>query len=138
MHGVKQSVQWLILAACALAIIELAGGCPKGDGAPVGGTVAGTPQVNTAAVEDLYNRNCSICHGKSLEGRPTMAPALVGLANNWKTPEEMSKYLANPQGYANADRRLAHLHDTYSLRMPAIPTMTDEERLALAKWVLTH
>jgi len=66
-----------------------------------------------------------------------MAPPLKGISNHWPSVEEMAKYLANPQGYANADARLKHAGDGYSLKMPAIP-MTDAERLALAKWVLAQ
>ena len=132
MARMRIAAQWFIVLVL-IALATLLVSCPN-DG---GNEVAGVAPSNKV-VEDMYNKNCAICHGASLEGRPTMAPALVGSANHWPSAEELAKYLANPQDYANADTRLRHAHDTYSLRMPAIPTMSDADRLAMAKWVLQH
>ena len=128
----KNRSQWFSFAAlCTVGACLL--GCPHGQpGAQQGAQQSAT---NDAATEQLYDTNCSVCHGKALEGRPTFAPALTDLKSNWKSSDELAKYLADPQGYAAADPRLKSQHDNYSMRMPALP-FTDEQRKALALWLL--
>jgi mono/diheme cytochrome c family protein len=103
---------------------------------PVNGSTNSENVLDRSAMEALYNKNCAICHGKDMEGRPGMAPDLNHAKGPWKSAEELVKYLQDPQGYADKDPRLSAQRDKYSLRMPAIPTMTDEERLAMAKWLI--
>jgi mono/diheme cytochrome c family protein len=126
--------QWLVLPALAAVLCACPQTKPAEDSTASAAGSGGV--IDTQTIEAQYNKNCSICHGAALEGRPGMAPALTAAKANWKSEAELTKYLADPQGYADKDARLGAQRDKYSMRMPAIPTMTDADRLAMARWIL--
>ena len=138
----RASTQWMILLLLTAAALTA---CPKDNGSTdsttppeVTATSSSANMADPHAIEQVYSKNCAMCHGKDMEGRPGMAPELMHSRALWKTPEEMVKYLQDPQAYTDKDPRLSAQRDKFSLKMPAIPTMTDEERLAIAKWLINR
>ena len=137
MRAVKYLRQSAIVGSLCLCTL-LAAACPQQNSTstPATGTqIAGA--TSSESVAALYNKNCAVCHGQSLEGRPGMAPALTSLSTNWKSPEELAKYLADPQSYTDKNKRLDAERGKYSMRMPANPALSEEQRQALAKWLLS-
>ncbi|MDQ3022782.1 MAG: cytochrome c [bacterium] len=116
-------LQWLGVSIVALIVAIASLGCDK-------------PATSGNSGEQLFAANrCATCHGDALDGKLNLGPALGGLKANWKSADELSKYLANPAEYALGDQRLREQMSKYSMKMPAM-SMTDEERDALAKWLL--
>jgi mono/diheme cytochrome c family protein len=116
-------VQWLAVLGLLLAAL----GCNKQGGGGAGGVAQG------AAV--YASSNCATCHGDQREGKPRLGPALTGLSQHWASADELAKYIADPRNYALGDQRLREQMTKFAMKMPAVP-MTDEQRLALAQWLL--
>ncbi|MBE3554885.1 MAG: cytochrome c [Thermicanus sp.] len=82
-----------------------------------GGENPTTPSFDPAA---QFSQSCASCHGADLAGNPAVgAPKLTGLT---LTPEEIANIAANGKGSMP----------------PGMFTGPEEDRLALAKWILEH
>ncbi len=91
--------------------------------------------AETPGGEDVFNRNCSVCH--SVNPPPKSAPPVVPLANRYHqkyaTKEEgvaaMVAFLKEPDKNKAVDEEAA---SRFGL-MPAIP-LSDEELKAVSEW----
>ncbi|MFQ5629871.1 MAG: c-type cytochrome [bacterium] len=91
--------------------------------------------ISTGA--DLYTKwNCGACHGDFGEGTPK-GPPLQNLEQHWNR-QALARYLANPGDVLANDVRLKALAKRYRpVAMPAFDELTEQERMALAAYVLT-
>lgn len=119
----SRQLQWIVFAA-ALGSLPLA--CNKGGG----GVASGDRGAQLYA-----ELSCATCHGEAREGKEKLGPALSGLSAHWDSADELSKYLENPRRYIQSDQRLRQRMGSYNMVMPAVP-MGEEDRLALARWLL--
>lgn len=118
-------------------LLTLAGCSPRGD-APASGGAPGLTADEVARARTLYeNASCAVCHGESGEGVEPNAPALEGLASYWDE-ERLATYLLDPAAFRAANPDFdARGTKTYEMEMPAFDYLSEEERRALARWLLT-
>ncbi|HWA95911.1 MAG TPA: c-type cytochrome [Terracidiphilus sp.] len=79
---------------------------------------AAAPAVSAGAA--VYDRDCSICHGKNREGIPSVIPPLTGLAHHM------------------TDNQIAQLIHDGNKTMPPVPTVTKDELPALLAFLHTE
>lgn len=109
----------LILGALTLCALASCGG-PASD-APVG--------------ERLYaSQGCAACHGQAGEGT-MLGPPLSGLADHWSR-ETLIEHLSDPAGVKAKNPRLVELGRRYSMAMPAVSGLDEEQLGSLADWLL--
>ena len=126
------------LALPVAAVLLTLAGCSQRPGAPASGDAPGPTDDEVARARTLYeNASCGVCHGESGEGVEPNAPALGGLASYWDE-ERLAAYLLDPAAFraANPDFE-ARGKQTYEMEMPAFDYLSEEERRALARWLLT-
>ncbi|MDX2249497.1 MAG: PQQ-binding-like beta-propeller repeat protein [Bacteroidia bacterium] len=68
----------------------------------------------------LYNRNCAACHGEDRTGKSTLIPSLVNIGKTRKAEE------------------IATLIQTGNGRMPAFPNLSEDNRKAIADFLLNR
>lgn len=106
--------KWLL--ALGLGSILVLGACGGGDsGDSSNGDDTGDTSV--AAGEQAYKDNCASCHGNDLEGGA--GPSLEGVSSEYSV-EEIEDIIENGIG-----------------SMPAMKSVTDEDRTAIAEWLVT-
>ena len=81
-------------------------------------STAAVPVIAAGAA--VYERDCSICHGKSREGIPAVIPPLTGL-----------KHLMT-------DQQIAQLIHDGNKNMPSIPTVSKDDLTALLAFLATE
>lgn len=116
-----------VIAACAaLSLPALSISCGgSGEG---GGTASGPPPAYTQA-------KCNGCHGAE-GGGGMLGPSLQGIAEHW-TVDDLSAFIANPAPFVAERPRLKEMLEVdYKMPMTANSTLTEDERRALAEWVL--
>jgi mono/diheme cytochrome c family protein len=120
---VPNQLQWLLTLVLFICLTLAA--CNKSGGSSKGA--------------QLYASNiCANCHGASLQGLPTLGPDLTGVKKHWKSAAELSKYFEDPREYALGDQRLREGLSKYTMKMPSYASMSEEDRLALAEWLLSQ
>ena len=77
--------------------------------------------------------NCTMCHGKEMEGSG-LGPALSNVAAKWDETE-LKKYIRDPQKYEDTGNRLTN-DPKYVMEMPVFP-QSEQDLDALVKWLLT-
>lgn len=153
MTRISPTLQWIVLAATAAALI----GCPAGrqessdtassvpaasltaedaPAAPEASSEPAAPESPTAPTLDgaaLYaSAGCITCHGDDLAGKPRMGPPITGMSAHW-TAAELEAYLADPREYKLGNPRLREMD--YMVVMPPAP-LNHADRTALAAWLL--
>lgn len=156
----RRSINLITIGLLSAAISLFATACPSGDGADSNaGSTGGDPAVtrepatnpdlaggdenpcaagsDSAAVADaseiFATNNCTMCHGKELEGSG-LGPALSNLASKWNE-EELKSYIRDASKYEDTGNRLSH-DPKYVMVMP--PFLGSEEDLdTLVEWLLT-
>jgi mono/diheme cytochrome c family protein len=114
-------------AACAALLLPvLALSC--GSSAEVGGSPGAPPPAYVQA-------KCNACHGAE-GGGGMLGPTLQGIAEHW-TADELTEFIANPAPFVAERPRLREMLEIdYKMPMTANATLTEDERRALAEWVL--
>lgn len=113
------------LAFTAFVLALVAAGCGNREGS------AGA--ASTGA--QLYaSQNCTTCHKTDGSGN-AFGPGLQQAGEFW-TRESLSAYLADPVGTVAKDPRLTALSRNYSMKMPPVRGLSEEQRLQLADHVL--
>ncbi len=79
-------------------------------------------------------QNCVTCHGPDGDGT-NLGPTLRGKKVFW-TREKLAGYLSDPQSVIRGDERLETQAGKYMLPMVKFVGLTQEQRLALADFVL--
>jgi mono/diheme cytochrome c family protein len=96
-----------------------------------------TPPPPGAPGDLIYElQNCANCHWPAGEGT-ARGPALDGLAAEW-TPGRLAAFLAEPDGFREADARLRALERAYPGEMSRYDNLSAEQRLTLAHWLLAR
>ncbi len=90
------------------------------------------PGASGALIYDY--QNCANCHGDAGEGQ-SLGPPLRDLGRHW-TRDALGAFLADPDGHAERDPRLAELEERYAGNMQPYDNLTLEQRLVLADWLL--
>lgn len=84
----------------------------------------------------LYvEQNCVQCHGRNGEGT-SLGPSITDKKQYWDR-ERLAAFLADPQAYSARDERLAAQGRQYLMPMVKFLTLSGEERLRIADYVLT-
>jgi len=78
----------------------------------------GLNEVQIAGWRAYVDLNCASCHGESREGKRS-GPPLRGLAEHW-TPDQLVRYLSDPDAVVKSDPRLAYKAEKYAISMPAV------------------
>lgn len=94
------------------------------------------PQLVTQGREAYLAEGCHACHGRQQEGT-VMGPDLRKVSRHWQL-EELTAYLADPASHRQRQARLERLSRRYSTQMPALATLPQERRLALATFLLSR
>ena len=81
----------------------------------------------------ISNNKCLDCHGPNLKGSAS-APSLQKLSEEWKR-EDLLNYLKNPRSFAD-DPRISRFKGKYSLAMPPVDKLNDEELNILVNHLL--
>lgn len=112
-RGTKLMKKWLV--ALGLGSVLVLGACGGGDdsGDTSNGDDGGDTSV--AAGEQAYKDNCASCHGNDLEGGA--GPALDGVGSDYSV-EEIEDIIENGIG-----------------SMPAMKSVPDEDKTAIAEWL---
>lgn len=77
---------------------------------------SGAP-LSQADVDDLYQEKCSLCHGPDRTGKPPSFPSIIGAGAKY-SDAELTAQIRHGKG-----------------RMPAFPSLSDEEVKALVQYV---
>lgn len=86
--------------------------------------------------EQLYqDQNCVQCHGPTGQGT-NLGPSLHDKKSYWNR-DQLARFLADPQAYAAKDPRLSEQGKQYLMPMVKFLTLTEEERLRVADYVLS-
>ncbi len=85
----------------------------------------------------LYRQaRCDRCHGADRQGS-AMAPPLLQLGQFW-SEDGLTAYLADPTGSEENAARLETLTARYRLVMPSFKVLSEEERRALAQYLIAE
>lgn len=113
-------------------------GCAGGGGdAAVPEAAAPTPSEIETARAVYENESCGMCHGPGGDGSD-LAPALVDLDGFWDE-DRLVRYLENPAAFIEANPAFDDRRDTvFEMEMPAYDHVTEDDRRALARWLLSR
>jgi quinoprotein glucose dehydrogenase len=67
----------------------------------------------------LYERQCAVCHGKTMQGSPPAIPSLFGISNK-RSPQELTATIRGGKG-----------------RMPGFSSFSDDQLNSLVRFLLT-
>src|SRR5262245_31297182 len=93
--------------------------------AACGGGAAEAQAAGSPGAQLFTSQGCSACHGSDGSGG-MLGPPLWGKKQLW-TRAKLMEYLKNPQAYATKDERLAEQSRTYTLPMPRVDKLTEED-----------
>ena len=92
--------------------------------------------TDTGNGAELYaSAGCAMCHGADGAGGP-LGPELRNLGTHWQAGE-LAEFLADPMPFVKQDARLAQQAAGYQMPMQPQPTLSLEDREAIAAWVLS-
>lgn len=94
----------------------------------------GEPAAPRTGAQLYVEQNCVQCHGRNGEGTQ-LGPSLTDKRAHWNR-EQLAAFLADPQAYAARDPRLSEQSQKYLMPMVKFLTLSKEERLAIADYVL--
>jgi mono/diheme cytochrome c family protein len=114
----------LAFAVCALGLVLAACGGKESSG------------DTASAGEKLFaSQNCVTCHKADGSGN-AFGPSILQAPEHW-TREALAAYFADPEGTVLKDPRLTALSRNYSMKMPPVRGLSDEQRLQIADHVLS-
>jgi cytochrome c551/c552 len=95
----------------------------------------GAGDADLARGKSLFqSAGCTLCHGQNGEGG-VAGPALQGLAAHWDA-ERLAGFIADPSPFVKQDARLAQQAAKYPLPMAAQTSLSEGDRLLLARYLL--
>lgn len=121
----------LTLVACSEPQKDLAAPKPGSLAAPASPATA--PPV-ADATKIYMSAGCAACHGPKGEGA-MLGPTLNGLSPHWDR-EDLARFFADPESFVASVPRIAEQKAKYAMPMPPTPHLSEEDRLALADWLL--
>ncbi len=100
------------------------------------GTACSEESAAPRSGEQLYReQNCVQCHGPLGEGTQ-LGPSIADKRSYWNR-ESLAAFLADPQAYSARDERLAAQGRQYLMPMVKFLTLSQEDRLRIADYVLS-
>ncbi len=109
--------KWLLTIVFGSALVL--GACGGSDDGDSGSKDNGNSDDEVASAgEEAYQNNCSSCHGGNLEG--VAGPSLETVGDKYSAAE-IEDIIENGTG-----------------RMAAMPSVSDEDRTAIAEWLADH
>ncbi len=99
--------------------------------------VPDSPAAAHGQALEIYRRaRCDRCHGENRQGTKD-APPIANLGEFW-TEDDLVTYLADPQSAVETNERLQVLVARYRLIMPGYKVLSEEERRALARYLMEN
>jgi len=118
----------LLLSLCFLTYFSSCG--PSGSRNSIA-----TDSLSIADGAELFQKNCSICHGFKQNG---IGPDLSGVTET-DSVDWLRRFIRNPKTIIDAgDKRAAKLLATYKVPMPSFPTLSGAQIDLLIAFMHTH
>jgi mono/diheme cytochrome c family protein len=92
------------------------------------------PNAPRSGAQLYREQNCVQCHGPTGEGTQ-LGPSIADKLSYWKR-ESLAEFLADPIAYSARDERLAAQGKQYLTPMVKFLTLSEDERLRIADYVL--
>lgn len=118
------------------ALLSCGGGAdPAGD--PASGEAGTETADGSIAQPEAYKKGkCHGCHGAEGQGG-MLGPTLMGIQEYWKE-DELAAFIADPTQFVSKRPRLKEMLKTdYKMPMTTNSSLSEQERQALAQWVLS-
>jgi mono/diheme cytochrome c family protein len=97
-----------------------------------------SPEEEAGALALFEDMGCNACHGDQAEGLEDMAPPLADLAPYW-TAERLSTYILNPDWFRSNNPDFEERRQIeYDAEMPSYEEISEEDRILLARWLMTR
>jgi cytochrome c2 len=89
--------------------------------------------------EQIFSKNCTMCHAFSKEESSGMAPVLDSVKYHWDSKEKLAAYIGNAKEHENDNEHTKAIFNQWktSPQMPPFLGLSNDEKLVIAEYVLS-